>query len=197
MDRLTFRDEDGDVRFVEICDTKGNPLPISQQHPIWAKRLAAYEDTGLTPEKFAEVKKLCEDYVDAGLDAQFVQVCIDTARLGISTERMWELARAEAEGRLIVLPCKVGDKVYRICPKCNNSHDGSCDNCAWQGTGGVSGCNVFGLWGDGSYDAHHCTIVPWVANYYRMPTIVKKLGTRIFLTREEAEAALKEAHNDT
>ena len=31
-----------------------------------------------------------------------------------SVDRMQELAKAEAEGRLIVLPCRVGDTVYTI-----------------------------------------------------------------------------------
>lgn len=37
----------------------------------------------------------------------------------------------QKENRLIELPCAVGDTVYRICPKCNDRHDGSCKNCAW------------------------------------------------------------------
>lgn len=33
---------------------------------------------------------------------------------GLSVQRMIELANAEHEGRLVVLPCKVGDTVYDI-----------------------------------------------------------------------------------
>lgn len=41
---------------------------------------------------------------------------------GISLARLRELAKAEREGRLVVLPCKVGDTVYAI-----RIHD--CDQC--------------------------------------------------------------------
>ncbi len=54
----------------------------------WAaalEKLAAYEDTGLEPEEI----KLNMD----GLD---------------------EYCKAEAEGRLVILPCKVGDTIYEI-----------------------------------------------------------------------------------
>ncbi len=49
-------------------------------------RLAAYEDTGLTPEEVQELKvsvKKCED--------------------------CWNHAQIKAEGRLVVLPCEVGE----------------------------------------------------------------------------------------
>lgn len=52
------------------------------------KKLAAYEDTGLTPEEVAAAMK-------DGTYAQFQE---------------WN--RAHYEGRLVVLPCKVGDRVW-------------------------------------------------------------------------------------
>lgn len=54
-------------------------------------RLAAYEDSGLSPEEVQELKvsvKICED--------------------------CWNHAQAKAEGRLVVLPCKPETKVYRV-----------------------------------------------------------------------------------
>lgn len=147
---------------------KAARLPITHAFQLLEK-LAAYEDTGLEPE---QVQDMMTDWV------------------------VWK--EAEAGGRLIVLPCKVGDTVYRICPKCNDDHKGSCDRCAWENTGGVEGCNVFGLWGDGQFPANKCTVVPWVATYHRMPTVIDKLGSRIFLTREEAELKLERSkpHGD-
>lgn len=50
-----------------------------------------------------------------------------TARLaayedsGLLPEEVQELAKAEAEGRLVVLPCKVGDRVYSIYGYLNKS----------------------------------------------------------------------------
>ena len=33
---------------------------------------------------------------------------------GVTLDRLRELAQADEEGRIVVLPCKVGDTVYRI-----------------------------------------------------------------------------------
>lgn len=67
-------------------------------------RLAAYEDTELTPEEVSEYRHLCDSYVEAGLDAKFVQFCIDATQNGLSMNHICELAQAEKDGRLMVLP---------------------------------------------------------------------------------------------
>ena len=61
-------------------------------------RLAAYEETGRTPKEIdmdheaAEtLRHLCRNY---------------------NLDRLEELAEADKDGRLVVLPCKVGDTVY-------------------------------------------------------------------------------------
>jgi len=64
-------------------------------------RLAAYEDTGLEPE---EVKE------------------ITSWSYGPFHKKMGDWLKAEHEGRLIVLPCKVGDTVYTF-------YNGK--NCKW------------------------------------------------------------------
>lgn len=56
------------------------------------KKLAAYEDTGLEPE---EVKE------------------ITSWSYGPFHKKMGDWLKAEQEGRLVVLPCKVGDTVYQ------------------------------------------------------------------------------------
>lgn len=49
---------------------------------------------------------------------------VDALSKGISTHRLEEICQAERENRLVVLPCKVGDTVYRIglceCNVCPN-----------------------------------------------------------------------------
>ena len=51
-----------------------------------------------------------------------------------------------------------GNTVYKICPKCNSNHNGTCEHCAWRGTMNV--CNVgVGVWEDGSYCKHELQIV--------------------------------------
>jgi len=68
-------------------------------------RLAAYEDTGLTPEEIKDFVQRWEQAVElAGLCKQ------------AGVDHLQELVKAEKDGRLVVLPCKVGDTVYKICP---------------------------------------------------------------------------------
>ena len=63
-------------------------------------RLKAYEDTGLTPE---EIKAPLTENAMINLAAQ---------ALGVEPSRLRELAEADKDGRVVVLPCKVGDTVY-------------------------------------------------------------------------------------
>lgn len=35
--------------------------------------------------------------------------------------------------KTVTLNCCIGDMVYKICPKCNDNHVGTCKNCAWEG----------------------------------------------------------------
>lgn len=62
------------------------------------ERLAAYEDTGLTPEDCARATEID----DILLDEYY------------SSGRMRELIKADKAGRLVVLPCKVGDRLYEV-----------------------------------------------------------------------------------
>ena len=64
-------------------------------------RLAAYEDTGLEPE---EVTALQKDWSD---------LCTVIGECG-GIDRLRELAEADKNGRVVVLPCKVGEKLWVI-----------------------------------------------------------------------------------
>ena len=66
-------------------------------------RLKAYEDTGWTPEM---LHKLGEN---AGYLWDFAQ-----AAENMTVGRLKELAEADKDGRVLILPCKLGTKVYRI-----------------------------------------------------------------------------------
>ena len=63
-----------------------------------ANRLAAYEDTELTPEEIDMDHEAAE---------QLRQLC-----QGCDLDRLEKLAEADRDGRVVVLPCKVGDVVY-------------------------------------------------------------------------------------
>ena len=73
-----------------------------QYQADFVDRLAAYEDTGLTPE---EIKAPFTEDTMINLAAQ---------ALGVEPSRLRELAEADKDGRVVVLPCKVGDTVWIV-----------------------------------------------------------------------------------
>ena len=70
-----------------------------------ANRLAAYEETGRTPEEVTALGKL--------FDYALKESKTLTEQLAL-LNRIRDLAEADRDGRLVVPPCKVGDTVYRI-----------------------------------------------------------------------------------
>lgn len=68
------------------------------------KDLLAYVNTGLVPES-VEALKL---YIMGKAIAEIKEFN------GLPVDRLRELAEADKDGRLVVLPCKVGDVVYRL-----------------------------------------------------------------------------------
>ena len=100
MKRLTRR-VDGSVVFpselVGVTITPDNEYMYALlQH------LAAYEETGLEPE---DIKRAFNEAAVLKLAGQ---------ALGITPDRLRELAQADREGRCVVLPCKIGGTVYSI-----------------------------------------------------------------------------------
>lgn len=94
MERLTyFKDGYWRVNFSGV-----------QYQADFVDRLAAYEDTGLTPER-------CAEFARADAEGRYI-VMRDAEQEGVA--RLRELAEADKDGRLVVLPCKVGDTVYRV-----------------------------------------------------------------------------------
>ena len=115
MKRLTGHTDIGDslldeIAFINPDDAEGlyNLREIAQHgsdellYEI-ANRLAEYEDTGLEPEKIAFLKNVVDDAFS------------DKPEF---TEHIRELLRAEKDGRLVVLPCRVGDRIYRVVDDC-------------------------------------------------------------------------------
>ena len=72
-----------------------------------ANRLADYEDTGLTPE---EIERIVDAYGRGHTLRTESAERLEIVR-EIKTDRLRELAKAEKDGRLEVLPCKVGDHI--------------------------------------------------------------------------------------
>lgn len=96
MERLTF-----EGNFCDIAQCRELPCKYDgncTQKQVW-ERLKQFEDAVQTPEKSAWAKKTIE-----------MAFSDDTSEV----ERLRELYKADKEGRVVVLPCKVGDTVWRI-----------------------------------------------------------------------------------
>ena len=99
MERLTF-----DGNFCEIAQCKEVKCPYDtacSQKQVW-ERLKQYEDTKRTPEQI--------EALEAAIMGKAVAQITEFEGLPIA--RLRELAVADQEGRVIVLPCKVGDTIY-------------------------------------------------------------------------------------
>lgn len=156
MERYTYFDS-GKFR-LKIDDT--------EYSGDWVDRLAAYEEIGLEPE---DMKKAFNEDATLKLAGQI---------LGVTPGRLRELAQAEKEGRLVVLPCDVGDKLYDVT------------------LGEVREKIVISLSMLLSKSVNHLVI--HAENFRNAVTSyeLQDIGKTVFLTREAAEAALKEREAD-
>lgn len=97
MERLTF-----EWNFCDIAQCKEIPCPYNgecSQRKVW-ERLKAYEDTHMMPS----------DVTSMRMDMAIIAALFN----GVDVDRMKELAEADKDGRLVVLPCKVGDRLYEV-----------------------------------------------------------------------------------
>ena len=93
-------------RSPECLGVGGNcAMNCKWEEAAW-ERLAAYEDTGLMPEEVLPKDKADEIALKLMRLADLESLC--------SYTRLRELTEADKDGRLVVLPCKVGDTVYRV-----------------------------------------------------------------------------------
>ena len=90
--------------FKEPCYGSGCKIKDCTFETAVCERLAAYEDIGLTPEEIIKI----------GMETEAGCVRAIARMYGVDTNRLRELAAADRDGRCVVLPCKVGDTVWRI-----------------------------------------------------------------------------------
>lgn len=173
MERLTKRDTDGqammDCQKCEADWTGKHGKPMVDCTALYCRnrlkdRLAAYEDTGLTPER-------CAEFARADAEGRYI-VMRDAEQEGVA--RLRELAEADKDGRLVVPPCKAGDTVYEVTSRKTISEyrvkairvELFCTFIEWDIVAGFVDKSIFG--------------VP-----------VDEIGKTVFLAREEAEKALE------
>lgn len=160
MNRLTERTSAGtaNLRYEDchFADGHKDTIAASAYRQTAIEKLAAYEDKGLAPEEIPDA--------------------VELAKMAMALEKLKEYEEAEEQGRLVVLPCKVGDTLY------------------------------FTHWFDGFHTLTYSTplsrkvrcisINNKVALHVKDGCIhASEIGKTAFLTREEAEAALTEEEN--
>lgn len=169
MERLTF-----DGNFCDISQCRELSCPYStacMQRQVWEK-LKAYEDTGLTPE---EVN-------DAVVGAKLMAKAKVVSAFGVAAERLRELAEADKDGRVVVLPCKVGEKLWVIWR----------DNVPREMELEAPDIRVVCTDEDNlCMSMSTCNRKPDGYCAYRLRNDGTSIGKIVFLTREEAEKALE------
>lgn len=155
MERLTYRDKDGFPMMKKRGGFKQGGV----------ERLAAYEDTGRTPEEVTALGNLFDYVLEESKTL--------TGQLAL-LNRIRDLAKADKDGRLVVPPCKAGDTVYEVTSRKTISEyrvkairvELFCTFIEWDIVAGFVDKSIFG--------------VP-----------VNEIGKTVFLTREGAEKALE------
>lgn len=171
-ERMTKRDTDGQAMMdCEKCKadlTGKHGKPMADCTALYCRnrllgRLVEYEDTGLEPEAVETVKlALCAKHT----------VDLETLN-NTPISRLVELAEADKDGRVIVLPAKKGDTLYDV--------------------------TRFGV----EKRVVKEIAAPFFYNTYEssdraaLPTAIRDFGKTVFLTREEAEKALRKMKGDT
>lgn len=138
--------------------------------PRLYKRLGVYEDTGLTPGEVAELQALLQG-CESKKSAEWV--------------RLQELAEADKAGRVMVLPCKVGDTVW-VAGRDNVPREMRLDPPDIRAT-----CTD-----EDNLCMSLCNRKPDGFCAYRLRNDGQDIGKTVFLTREEAEKKWKEAQKD-
>ena len=126
--------------------------------------LREYLNTGLTPK---EAKRMSNILMDVGID---YNCSWEYVKNWLLDDRLRKLAEADKEGRIVVLPCKVGDVVYGF-------------------YGGKTILPMVAKWIETNTDGWciAAQYTPMAPRFYRF----SDFGKTVFLTREEAEKVLE------
>lgn len=157
MERLTNkREADAQRKEYERRLANGYPRNIPEERFL---RLAAYEDTHMMPS----------DVTSMRMDMAIIAALFD----GVDVDRMKELTEADKDGRLVVLPCKMGQRVFALLD--TDKHISECE-VKQIGMG-----NKIGFIG----------LEPIGTRGREYGVALNGFGKTVFLTREEAEKALE------
>ncbi len=196
MERLTFVDEEGRVLFmpkgcsqdigytiIQLMEDGHVDLleKIAERLANCEQRLKGYEDIGLTPKQLMEVDKLYAEKCKELAESEKRSFSgLEMVKIWAKLKKIKEYQKLEEQGKLLKLPCAVGDTVYAY-------------------------CSVFGIL---AY-AVDCIVIDKNITFqccsYSEPIgdcpsecldeidpDISDFGKTVFLTKEAAEAALKE-----
>lgn len=160
MDRLTFEGNFCDIAqcYHLLCPHGGS----CTQKQVW-ERLKQYEDTGLEPEEVNDAVVVAKLMAKSRLVSEF----------GVEAERLSELAEADKDGRLVVIPCKRGDGLWTFC------------NYPSEQVYSFTVTDISTLNGRTMLNTSRCGVID-----------ARDVGKTVFLTREEAESALEEMKDE-
>ena len=164
MERLTIPDV-----WVDEHTTRRSVIDVAavREHAMeFYCRLKAYEDTGLEPEEVLPKDKADEIALKLMRLADLESICNYT--------RLRELAEADKDGRLVVLPCKVGQRVFALMDM--DKHISECE------VKRISMGKKTGFIG----------LEPIGARGREYGVVLNGFGKTVFLTREEAEKEMDE-----
>lgn len=156
MERLTQWFGFGNCRQAGIASHLEEKHTAEELVDILAARLAVYEDTEMEPCDYAVVRTAIEQRDTA--KEHLSELIRLVGATGADNIRV--MAEAHKEGRLLVLPCKVNDTLYRICHEFRQGNP-------------------------------YIRTVTFNRNNFCRIVLDGEFGKTVFLTREEAEAALK------
>lgn len=168
MERLTKRLSSGapTYNYPASCyfgdDSGPDRIAQSAFRQRCVERLADYEDTGRTPEEVTALGNLFDYALEESKTL--------TEQLAL-LNRIRELAEADKNGCVIIVPCKVGDTVY------------------FALLGKIIEKQVFSIVAFSNSTRIYCG---GTSEYFRPEDI----GKTFFLTREEAEKALEAIQNE-
>ena len=158
MERLTFEGNFCDI--AQCRDSACRQGGTCTQRQVW-ERLKAYEDTGLSPKACKQARE-----IEDGLSGE-----------DYSIARMVEVMNADKDGRVVVLPCKVGDTVWfarSVFRQVDRPIEAT-----------VTGFASYGTTGELIYTT--MTVEGQITRRF----LEHQIGKTVFLTREEAEKAME------
>lgn len=159
MDRLTF---EGNFCDISRCQsTPGGSFcedGACSQRKVW-ERLKEYEDAERRPEEVQALNRLFDYALTESRTLQEQLALI---------ERLRELAEADKDGRLVVLPCKVGEGLWTFC-----SHP-------VEQVYSFTVTSISTLNGRTMLNTSRCGVID-----------ARDVGKTVFLTHKEAEKALE------